>query len=446
MNPVSTHAEPAGASRALAAAALAALTLSCASYSQRTRHALTDFQRGRLTRAQVAYENGRTKGSAFLAGADAGMVALAAGDWDAAIRNLSAAAKEVEEEERSAPISPENLGETLLTWTLNEGAHAYHGEGYERVMVHAGLAIAYLAKGDFESARVEVRRSNALLESEEALYEREYQAGGLGHFLSAVAYELDGHPDEAWIDYERMREKGVGQELATRALARLSTVLGREEELGPDVSKHSETSPKPSSASVVVIAGIGLGPYKQATTIPLPTQSGLLQWSVPAYVERPQAVEGLEVCVTGGDKGVRTVVVEDVGRVAKENLDDRLAWLIAKSTVRAVLKRELTEHLEKQLGFWGRVLGDAFSFVTERADLRAWETLPATWQAARVFLPAGIHEIRLQALGGDHVRLGTFELDREETMFVIARTVETKLYAYPVGGRRIEGAPQDATP
>jgi hypothetical protein len=434
------------APRLLAAAALAALSCACASYPDRTARALGDFQGGQLDRALEAYQDPKTTGSPFLAGAEAGMVALAAGDWDGALRNLGKAAREVEAIERSALISPESLGETLLTWTLSEGAKTYQGEGYERVLVHAGLSVAYLGKGDLEAARVEVRQSNALLESEEKLYEKEYKAGGLGHFLSAVTYEMEGHPDDAWIDYRRMCAKGVGTELAGRALARLAAKLHREDELEPAERELGSADVDECSASVVVIAGVGLGPFKREILIPIPTGSGLLQWAVPTLEERPQPIEGLELSVAGGDRSVRTVVVEDVGHVAKENLEDRIAWLVGKSTVRAVLKRELTQQLEKQGGTWGAIAGNVFTFVSERADLRAWQTLPATWQAARVFLPAGRHELRVAAPGAPACALGTFDLEPGETMFVVARTVGPHVYAYPIGGRRPPSETPSAAP
>jgi hypothetical protein len=430
----------------LAAAALALLSVSCASYPDRTAHALADFQRGHLLQAHEAYEKPATTNSAFLSGAEAGMVSLAAGDWDGTLKDLGAAAKAVEDIEHEALISAENLGETLLTWTLSESAQAYQGEGYERVLVHAGLALAYIAKGNLEDARVEVRQSNALLESEEKLYEKEYKAGGLGHFLSALSYELDGEPDQAWIDYQRMRKKEVGTELAGRALARLAKVMHREDELGDDMAKYADPEAPADAANVVVVAGVGLAPYKHEITLPIPTPSGLLQWSVPAFTDRPQPVSAVELSVSGGDQDVRTVVIEDLGRVAKENLEDRIAWLAAKSAVRAFLKRELTRQLEEQSGLWGRLAGDLFTFVTERADLRSWETLPDTWQAARVFLPPGSHDLHLRAIGGAEVDLGAFELQKGETMFVFARTVDTMVYAYPVGGRRVEPVPAQAMP
>jgi hypothetical protein len=133
-------------------------------------------------------------------------------------------------------------------------------------------------------------------------------------------------------------------------------------------------------------------------------------------------------------------VVEDVTAVARENLADRIAWLAARSAIRSVLKRELTQHLQEQQGIWGRILGDVFAFVTERADLRAWQTLPDSWQAARVFLPAGTHEIAVSARGGEQCVLGAFELAQGETMFVFGRTIGSRLYAHPVGGRRVDVA------
>ena len=43
-------------------------------------------------------------------------------------------------------MSPESVGDSLLAWALNESATEYEGEGYERVMLHSGLGVAYRAK------------------------------------------------------------------------------------------------------------------------------------------------------------------------------------------------------------------------------------------------------------------------------------------------------------
>lgn len=419
----------------------------CASYPERTEAAFRAFQGGQLSAAQEAYADPKTTGSEFLQSAETGMVALAAGDWDAALEHLSAAAQLSKDFEDEALINPESAGETLLSWTVNESMTRYQGEGYERVMIHACLAMVYLAKGDVTGAQVEVRRANGLLESEEKLYKKSYKAGGLGHLLSAIAYELDRKLPDAYIDYERMLDKGVAEQLAGRALVRLSHALRRNDDAERFEARFGKDEERPDgTASVVVVAGVGTGPFKREITLPIPTSEGLLQWSVPEYERRAQPVGSVLFDVVGGDRSVRTVVVEDVGAIAVENLSDRILWLSAKSAVRAILKYQLTKKLEDQAGGIGTLVGIVFTLVTEHADLRAWQTLPDTWQAARIFLAPGRHELRIAADGGESVNLGTYEFERGETMFVFARTIGTRLFAHPVGGRRITGLAPSESP
>ena len=426
--------------------AVAALVASgCASYTERTRTGLRAFQRGQLEKAREFFSDPDNTGSPFLSGAEAGCVALTLGDWDLAVEHLQAAVAEVAELEDRTLLTPDAAAEELTSWVLNDTSRAYLGEGFERVYLHGMLAMAYLARGDRNAVYVEKRRANALLEQEEKLYEKSYAAGGLGHFVSALAYELDGEPDQAYIDYRRMEEKGVGLQLAGRALVRLATQLRYTDEVGTWVERYGEDLEHPeNAASVVVIAGVGLAPFKVQSSLTIPTGEGLWRMAVPGYSERPQPVGGVRL-VLGANESVRTDVIEDVGHVAIENLEDRLAWTAARSAVRGFAKRELTDHLEEEHGLGGRLLGDIFTLVTEQADLRCWTTLPDTWQAARLFVPPGIHGLKLEAVGGERVTLGTFELEPGETMIVLARTVGTDLYAHAVGGRLVSapvGAPE----
>jgi uncharacterized protein len=93
----------------------------------------------------------------------------------------------------------------------------------------------------------------------------------------------------------------------------------------------------------------------------------------------------------------------------------------------------------------GLIAGDVFTVVTERADLRAWQTLPNTWQAARAFVAPGNHELVLDAEGGSSVALGTFELAPGETLIVLARSLGSRVYAHAIGGRRLDSPPLAAT-
>lgn len=412
--------------------------IACASYPERTAAALHDFQGGRFTKASAAYAEDLVTGSKFLSAAEAGTVALTAGDWDLALARFQEAAAAVEELEERALIGPKELGERLAAWALNDTQVAYQGEGFERVYVHSALAMAYLAKGELDSVHVEVRRANQLLEAEETLYEKSYAAGGLGHFLSALAYELRAELDQAYIDYERMMEKGVGTSLASQALVRIANSLRREEELDMLVQRYGPDEVRPmDAASIVLIAGLGLAPFKVEASLVVPTPDGVVPFAVPRFVDRGQTVSALRLVLADTGESVQTDLIEDVGEVAQANLSDRLAWMAAKSVARGILKRELTKSLEKKHGWGGRLAGDLFALFSERADLRSWQTLPDRWHAARFFVPPGEHALRLEALGGDAVSLGRYELKPGETMLVFARSLGPCLHAHAIGGRLV---------
>ena len=436
---MSTHPRP--GRRPLATLASIALAAACATYPERTAEALHDFQGGHLERALELYEDPDYTDSTFLSGAEAGTVALTMGDWERARVNFHVADEASQDVLGRGALEPTRLAENLASFGLNDTTKGYGGEGFERVYVHACLAMSYLALGLLDDVSVEARRANELLENEEKLYEKEYKAGGFGHLMSAVAYELRGELDQAYIDYERMEAKGVGTEIAGKALVRIARQLGREDELVRWTERYgADEAPAEDSASIVVLAGVGLGPFKDEIRIVLPLPEGFFSMAVPDYRVRPQPVSGLSLTLPGSGQGVRTALVEQVSAVAEENLSDRIALITAKSVGRGILKRELTKQLEDQFDIGGRIAGDLFSIVSERADLRAWQTLPDAWHAARIFVPPGTHALELAALGGESRALGSYELEPGETMVVLARTVETRLYAHPIGGRPLEAA------
>lgn len=414
--------------------AAAALSAGCASYPERTAEAFRAFQGGHFADAEARYMDLDTTDSPFLAGAEAGLVSLTAGEWEGALSHLHDAGRAVSDLEQRALVSASSLGEGLSSWAINDTALPYRGEGFERVYLHACLAMAYLAQGRLDDVWVEVRLADQLLEAEQDLYEKEYRAGGLGHFISATAYEILGRWDEAYIDYQRMAEKEVGTQIAGRALVRISNELGWEQDAARWEERFGADIPRPDeAASIVVIGGVGTGPFKVEGKLVVGTDDGLLTLAVPSYVERSQPVEALRLRLGSGET-VLTDLLEDVSDVARENLDDRLAWMAAKSAARGLLKRELTKNMEKNWDETGRFLGDLFALASERADLRGWQTLPASWQASRMFIPPGVHELRLEAVGGEDIDLGAFELEPGETMVIFARTLGARLYAHAIGG------------
>jgi len=437
--------------RAWSAFAVVALA-SCQTYHDRTAAALQSFEAGRFAEARDAFADPKVTDSPFLTGAEAGMSALTAGEWSVAQQHFDKAVAAVKKYEDRAVLGADAVGEELTSLLINESVKNYPGEGYERAQLHAALALTYLARGDLDGVYVETRRANKLLEGDETLYEKKYAAGGFAHFMSAVSYELQRRFDDAYIDYKRMVEKGVGVELAGKALVRIAERLHYDDELAALRATHGDVAEiPPDAAQIVLIAGVGLGPFKVEQTVSLPGEHGLIQVSVPVFVARPQPVNALELRVDDGAP-LRTSVIENVGEVARENLADRMAWLALRSALRAGVKYGLTKvgsdmarkKNNEAAGVAVLAVGAIFTAVTEHADTRSWLTAPDSWQAARMFVAPGAHQLQLSASGGSARDLGVVTLAPGETVFVIARTLGVSVYAHLIGGE--SPAAQASTP
>ena len=436
--------------RQAAAPLVLALSLSaCATYNDRVEAPVRAFEAGDFIAAEAMFVEGEAIGSPFLSAAEAGTSAFVGGDFEGALDYLHGAEDAVREVEERAVLGGEALTEDLLSLVINEGQKAYVGEGYERVMLHSMLGMCYLARGAPDDVLVEARRVDQLLTAEQQLYDTDYRAGGLGHLLSAIAYELVGKPGEAFIDYKRMLEKDVGGELTTPALRRLGGRLGRLDEL--DLPEGGDVVPR-DWPSVVLVGGLGMGPVKREIRIDVPIDGGVFAWAVPDFDEGTSPASALDVVLPGRSMRVRASEVEDVAAVAEQNLKDRIAWLAVRSAVRGLLKRQAAEQLRKNSDTeWLALAMDVFTIASERADLRTWRTLPQRWVAARIFLPPG-EEVALELATdtGASVELGSFRLQREETMFILARALQSGITAHVIGGEKLPASlpetPQASNP
>jgi hypothetical protein len=433
---------------------LALLCASCVSFVDRTPAAVADFEAGRFDEARTALSNPKVVDSPFLRGAERGTIDLVDGRWEDAQAGFDAAVESVRELEERAVLGLAELGEQASSLVVNEGVKEYQGEGYERVLVHTSLALTYLARGNLDGVYVEVRRANKLLETEEGLYSKQYAAGGFGHLISALCYELQGRFDDAYIDYKRMVEKGVGTELAGKAVTRLAARLRRDDELPGWIEKFGPPVELPAdTASVVVLGGVGLGPYKIEETTQLMTGAGLAQFSVPRFVPRPTYTTAFDLSVDGGAP-LRSTEVESIDTVASENLADRMAWLAGRSLLRGAIKLVATHAISESVarehgeaaGVAALLVGSLITAATERADTRCWRTLPSAWHGGRLWVSPGEHTVTLSAVGGETVELGRYRLERGETLFVIARSLGSRLYAHAIGGVRLDLPPDGPTP
>lgn len=414
------------------------LLSACASYPERVASAMSAFEQAQFAEAAKQFETAAKRESAFLAGAETGLCWLAAGEWELAERSLERAVEAVRSMEDRGLIGASALKNLAAGYLINDASRTYRGEGFERLAIHDALALTYLARGDLDGLRVETKRAEIVLDTEESLYESDYAAGGFAHFLSATSYLLENDYDDALIDFRRMVDRGAALEMAGPEALRLARRLGRQDLVRELETRFvsTELPNHPNPAWIVMVAGVGNAPVKYETTISLPTPAGVVSFAAPQYTPRADASERLEL-LAGSHRAV-SAIVEDIDLVARENLEDRLGAVALRSAARNAGRLALRKNFEDKEQYRAAALVDLWTLFAERADLRSVWTLPANWQALRLPVDPGVHDIDLRSTRGASGLIGRYELEPGETLFVIARTIGPSIYAHPIGGLRLD--------
>jgi len=237
---------------------------------------------------------------------------------------------------------------------------------------------------------------------------RAYKTFGFGAYLEAILYEDDPlRYDRAARAYERLADYEPMYPFADEDIER---------------TRYGRFAP-PDHGVVHVIALVGTGPYKVETTEPVSAEAiALVQWylaimrnrfvfpniqevRIPALVTYADNPTEMIVEVDGERLG-RTSVVTDLVEVARRQFAALRDHVVARAVLRRIFKVGVTEGVKAAIGSETdeqRVAGLGLDILgnvwtsRERADLRNWALLPATFQAARIELPAGAHRLTFRA-------------------------------------------------
>ncbi len=112
--------------------------------------------------------------------------------------------------------------------------------------------------------------------------------------------------------------------------------------------------------------------------------------------------------IQAGGRSSSLFLVQDMNSIARENLEDMAGRNVLRAAARLAVKagvaelgeniaEELTDNENVSSGI-GLILS-IFGAASERADLRAWLTLPAQIQMARLTLPRGTYPVSVTVNG-----------------------------------------------
>lgn len=318
-----------------------------------------------------------------------GLLKAVNGDFDSAIVDLQNA-KRVIEQLQATSVS-ENLGAV----TVNETLRSYTSSASERMLLQQLLILSYLMQNDLDGARVEVLQAQEIEKSlpDEGL-------SGLvasSNYLGGLVYELNGEQDNAMISYRRAYQILQSSELdvpkALRdSLLQLSHRLGLnneyaryQQQFGTDFTLRDDTQ----GQLVVLYWGGVVSPKKQwFMTVFEPSLGHNISLALPYYdKEYPQQAQ-LSFTVAG--QSLHTEELDNVELLARADLDAQSAEIYAAALARVLVKQTMVHELEKQKdGELAAMVMGITNMVTEVADVRSWNMLPATIQISRIALPGG---------------------------------------------------------
>lgn len=366
--------------------------------------------------------------------------------------------RRVGEWEQQARLRPEMLLRDAGSLLVNDKSRAYTGQDFEKVMLSTRIALNHLALGEWDKARVAIKRTHEreaiiaalraeqVRRSEEAAEEKgqtrdfrelngypvqtidspevnalrnSYQ-NAFSHYLAGFLYEALGEISLASAGYRQAIELQPGVALLEQGLAGLDT--RHTQRLGDSMRSSGQTD-------LLIVVETGLAPARKSLNVnlPIPTDDGLLLAPVSFPVLYPQRRPG----ATGGilvddDLQVEGAAITSVDLMSRRALKDEMPWIMVRAVTRATVKAALQRAVRKEdksgIGGAATMIG---AILTEQADERVWRSLPADIAVARARVATGVHDIDVDIGNSRH----TFRVDIDGPFAVMSvRQIGTGTY------------------
>jgi hypothetical protein len=349
-------------------------------------------------------------------------------------------------------LEEESPAEDAWSMLNDDGAKAYAGEDYEKVLVRAMLALTNLAQDgdDAEAYSLQVidaqrRIVAAAAQPDGTNPKAAYQQVALAPYLRGILRE------ETHRDYDD----------AARNF-RLVTAWQPDFRQGPFHLARATggTHSRPGHGVVHVFALVGHGPFK-AEAEEVPTSTSLLiadqilstqlrstlpptiaPIKLPRIVAAPGAAGTVQVGVGDWAAG-QTETITSVSQMAIRQQEAMLPWQLARAVARRTVKKGTVFGVKQGLGMQDGLPSAALDLAgvaweaAESADTRCWTLLPDRIQVLRLELPAGTHTLALRPLAHDGQPLGE-PVSRSVTVidgrnsYLLARVGDAGLIGQPL--------------
>jgi hypothetical protein len=333
--------------------------------------------------------------------------------------------------EEDAKSDPEKLLKSVASVVVNDKTRRYDGYDYEKVLLSTRLAMNHISLGDWNAARVEIKKTHereAIIkdinskryarEEAEAAKNRGTQSNfktlkgypvetlddpdvvslknayqnPFSHYLAGFVYEALGEPGPAAAGYRTAIELRPNTKVLEEGLAGLD---GR-----VSLSRRS------TDTDVLFVADLGTAPARQSVQlgIPVMTRGGMMYTQVSFPVIRPDRSVYLPPAVTvNGKFNVALTPVANIDAMSRRTLRDDMPGIMLRTIVRATTRAIAQKEIQDRAGGLAGLAVMVATAVTEKADERGWRTLPAHVSIGRARLPQGKHQVIVSTPTGQQV-------------------------------------------
>ncbi|MCX6131089.1 MAG: hypothetical protein NTX25_18785 [Proteobacteria bacterium] len=404
----------------------------CASYTDEVKDVIHSYRSGQYQQALKKLDESSLKDQTrnrLLFTLERAMILDREGQRDESRKLLIKADKYVDE------LYTTSISKTAASFLYNDAATDYPGEDYEKVAIHTMLAHSYLEEGQLNEARVEAAKINSRLNEINGFYEtnkNRYKEDAYARYLAGMIYEALGEYDSAIVDYKsalRIYEGDYNKifgvpapEHLVEALYHLYLRRNRNDDAKELKSRYklpeSKLDSKIPYGEIVVLHEVsGISPKERKEFI-LPIGKEIIRFSFPviAHVKRNFGRTGVKL----DDETTESAdIVQNHDAIARETLEDRRGRILAKSAARLILKSQMTQKAEKEWGPLGWLAGNLYGALTETADTRSWNLLPAAIEVSRIQVKPGAYNLtiyndgRTSRLRQVKVKAGSLEIIRD---------------------------------
>jgi uncharacterized protein len=349
-----------------------------------------------------------------------------------------------------------SVGDLALGTLLNPMMETYKGEDFEKFMVHYYKALNYLNLGQREDAMVEARRislTSYAQQDKTGNKDKRYSDDAFSLMMQGIIYEQDGDINNAFISYRNAADLflkhnnlwyGVSlPEQLKQDVLRTANTMGFTEEVQHYSTLFNTTLQpvtKAPGGELVLFWENGLAPVKQEQNFIFAlTKDGLgnftftdatgtvnvpfifddkfinkdslkaadirsLRVAFPKYQEQP--VFYTQASITANNASYNFESAEDINDLAFATLKERFFKEMAKTLSRLAVKKLAEAAARPKSNDKNKDEKEAlaaaiqvFSFVTEKADTRNWQSLPHTILYTRIPLQQGANTIHINFMG-----------------------------------------------